>query len=120
MDMVPASMSTVRRTLDGALLQVNEAFCDEHPLNGKAQSHDRRVKLAMQIYLRLWLLIASKGDMLYVALWTCCTQQHMQPAAPHQGPMRECNILAICCMVCTGQWIAMLSPFILYMVLIPC
>lgn len=56
-------MSTIRQTLDGTLLQVNSDFWDLNPLDSKnpVQDMGRRTQIAMQVYLRLWLLVASRG-----------------------------------------------------------
>lgn len=60
-DTVLASMPTVKHALAGALLQLNSDFCDEYPL-ARVQQPDRRHKLTMQMYLRLWLLVAVGGE----------------------------------------------------------
>ena len=60
-DMAAAPMSTIRQALDSCLLIDNEDFCNQNPLTEPVQSPHRRNILAMQLYLRLFLLAASKG-----------------------------------------------------------
>lgn len=72
-DMTPASMATVRRALDAALLQDNNDFWDKNPMTKAVQDVGRRNQQAMQVYLRLFLLAASNGESVLQSHSQACT-----------------------------------------------
>lgn len=59
--MAAAPMSTVRQALETCLLQHNSDFSDENEMTEPKQDAGCRNIQAMQIYLRLYLLVASNG-----------------------------------------------------------
>lgn len=59
--MAAAPMSTVRQALETYLLQHNNDFWDENEMTEPKQDAGRRNIQAMQLYLRLYLLVASNG-----------------------------------------------------------
>lgn len=59
-----APMSVVRQALEAALLQDNDEFWVQNPpdLTNCVPDAGRRNQQAMQVYLRLYILVASKGQ----------------------------------------------------------
>ena len=57
-------MPTVRRVLEACLLQDNDDFWVQNPpdLKNCVPDAGRRNQQAMQVYLRLYMLVASKGQ----------------------------------------------------------